>query len=237
MIIGRVPADRARKNQHLARETSASGLAAVWARDNTREALWDAMARKEVYATTGTRLQVRVFGGFDFNSKDLERSDFAEQGYARGVPMGGDLKAAPTGKAPNFLIRALRDADGANLDRVQVVKGWLDATGKTHEKVYDVTWSGGRKVGANGKVPPVGNTVDVATATWTNTIGAPELSTTWTDPDFDAKQPAFYYARVIEIPTPRWTAYEALRYGVKMTPDVPMTAQERAYTSPIWYTP
>jgi len=158
-------------------------------------------------------------------------------GYAKGVPMGGDLTRAPAGKSPTFLVAALKDSYSGNLDRIQIIKGWLDKDGRTHEKVYDVAWSSGRKVGANGKVPPVGNTVDVAKATWTNTIGAPELSTTWKDPDFDATQPAFYYARVIEITTPRWTAYEAMRYGVKMTPDVPMTTQERAYTSPIWYTP
>jgi hypothetical protein len=237
VIIGRVPADRARKNQHLARETSASGLAAVWARDNTREALWDAMARKEVYATTGTRLQVRVFGGFDFNAKDLDRSDFAEQGYARGVPMGGDLKAAPEGKAPNFVIRALRDADGANLDRVQVIKGWLDGAGKTHEKVYDVAWSGNRKPGKDGKLPPVGNTVNIKDASYTNAIGSPYLTAHWKDPAFDARQRAFYYVRVLEIPTPRWTTFDAKVFGVKLPTDVPASIQERAYTSPIWYSP
>jgi hypothetical protein len=178
-----------------------------------------------------------VFGGFDFNSKDLERSDFAEQVYARGVPMGGDLKAAPTGKAPNFLIRALRDADGANLDRVQVIKGWLDVAGKTQEKVYDVAWSGNRKAGANGKLPPVGNTVDLKNATWRNSIGSPELITVWKDPAFDPKLRAFYYARVIEIPTPRWTAFDVVRFNIKMGPEVPMTLQERAFTSPIWYSP
>ena len=237
VIVGRVPANRARSNQHLARETSASGLAAVWARDNTREALWDAMARKEVYATTGTRLVVRVFGGFDFNAKDLERSDFAEQGYQRGVPMGGDLRSAPAGKAPAFLIRALRDADGANLDRVQVIKGWLDAAGRTHEKVYDVAWSGNRKPGADGKLPSVGNTVNVKDASYTNAIGAPYLTAYWKDPAFDAKQRAFYYVRVLEIPTPRWTTFDAKIFGVKLPTDVPASIQERAYTSPIWYTP
>jgi len=219
------------------RQASASGLAAVWSRDNTREALWDAMARKEVYATTGTRLQVRVFGGFDFDAKDLERSDFAEQGYARGVPMGGDLKAAPAGKAPNFMIRAQRDTDGANLDRVQVIKGWLDAAGKTHEKIYDVAWSGNRKAGKDGKLPPVGNTVNIKDASYTNAIGAPYLTAHWKDPAFDAKQPAFYYVRVLEIPTPRWTTFDAKVFGVKLPTDVPASIQERAYTSPIWYTP
>lgn len=237
VIVGRVPADRARSNQHLARETSASGLTAVWARDNTREALWDAMARKEVYATTGTRIQVRVFGGFDFTAKDMERSDFAEQGYQRGVPMGGDLKTAPAGKAPTMLIRAMRDADGANLDRVQVIKGWLDAAGKTHEKVYDVAWSGNRKPGANGKLPSVGNTVNVEEASYSNSIGAAYLTAYWKDPDFDANDRAFYYVRVLEIPTPRWTTFDAKIFGVKLPTDVPASIQERAYTSPIWYTP
>jgi len=237
VIIGRVPADRKRKDQHLARETSASGLAAVWSRENTREALWDAMKRKEVYATTGTRMLVRVFGGFDFSAADLEKSDFAEQGYTRGVPMGGDLKNAPAGKVPGFLIRSLRDADGANLDRVQVIKGWLDAAGKTHEKVYDVAWSGRRKPGADGKLPPVGNTVNVKDASYTNAIGAPILSAFWKDPDFNPKQKAFYYVRVLEIPTPRWTTFDAKMFGVALPKDVPSSIQERAYTSPIWYTP
>jgi len=237
VIVGRVPADRARSNQHLARETSASGLAAVWARDNTREALWDAMARKEVYATTGTRLVVRVFGGFDFTAQDLERSDFAEQGYKRGVPMGGDLKSASAGKSPAFLVRAMRDADGANLDRIQVIKGWLDASGKTQEKIYDVAWSDDRKPGANGKLPPVGNTVNVKEASYTNSIGAPVLTAYWKDPSFDPKLRAFYYVRVLEIPTPRWTTYDAKIFGVKLPTDVPASIQDRAYTSPIWYTP
>jgi hypothetical protein len=220
-----------------ARQTSASGLAAVWSRDNTREALWDAMARKEVYATTGTRMRVRVFGGFDFSAADLERSNFAEQGYKRGVPMGGDLKAAPAGKAPTFLVHALRDPDGANLDRIQIVKGWLDAAGKTREQVYDVAWSGDRKPGKDGKLPPVGNTVNVAEASYTNAIGAPYLTAYWKDPGFDPSLRAFYYVRVLEIPTPRWTTYDAKFFGVKLPADVPSSIQERAYTSPIWYTP
>jgi len=220
-----------------ARQTSASGLAAVWARDNTREALWDAMARKEVYATSGTRLRVRVFGGFDFTARDLNRSDFAEQGYQRGVPMGGDLKAAPAGAAPSFLVQALRDPDGANLDRVQLVKGWLDAAGKTHEKVYDVAWSGARKPGKDGKLPPVGNTVNVKEASYANSIGAPYLTAHWKDPAFDPKQRAFYYVRVLEIPTPRWTTFDAKFFGVPLPKDVPASIQDRAYTSPIWYTP
>jgi len=221
----------------FARQTSASGLAAVWARDNTREALWDAMARKEVYATSGTRLVVRVFGGYDFTAKDLERSDFAANGYTKGVPMGGDLKAAPAGKAPSFLVVARRDADGANLDRIQVVKGWLDKEGKPQEKVYDVAWSGQRKPGKDGKLPAVGNTVNVPEASYTNSIGAPYLAAHWKDPAFDPRLRAFYYVRVLEIPTPRWTTYDAKFFKVALPKDVPASIQERAYTSPIWYTP
>jgi len=220
-----------------ARQTSASGLAAVWARENTREALWDAMARKEVYATTGTRLVVRVFAGYDFVADDVNRPDFAKRGYENGVPMGGDLPAATGGKVPALMIRALRDVDGANLDRVQVVKGWLDSKGKTHEKVYDVAWSGDRKPGADGKLPPVGNTVNVADASYTNSIGEPMLFAYWKDPAFNARERAFYYVRVIEIPTPRWTTYDAKFFKVDLPKGVPTAVQDRAYTSPIWYTP
>ncbi len=218
-------------------QQAAAGYAGVWATENTREAIFDAMKRKETYATTGPRMMVRFFGGWDFTADDAQSRLPAGVGYAKGVPMGGDLRKAPGGKSPTFLVAAMKDSYSGNLDRIQIVKGWLDKDGKTHEKVYDVVWSGDRKPGADGKLPPVGNTVDVAKATWKNTIGAPELSATWTDPEFDATQPAFYYARVIEIPTPRWTAYEALRFGIKMPPEVPMTTQERAYTSPIWYSP
>jgi len=215
----------------------ASGVAAVWAKENTRAAIWDAMKRKEVYATTGTRLIVRFFGGFDFVPADARSRTPANVGYAKGVPMGGDLLRSGGGKTPTFLVAALKDAQGANLDRIQIVKGWVDAQGKRHEKVYDVAWSGDRKPGKNGKLPSVGTTVDVKNATWQNTIGAVELITVWNDPSFDPAVPAFYYARVIEIPTPRWTAYDARQYRIKMPPEVPMTTQERAYTSPIWYTP
>jgi len=225
-------------HQIYARQVSSAGLAAVWARENTREALWDAMARKETYATSGTRLLVRVFGGFDFVQADMDRSDFARYGYEKGVPMGGDLKAAPAGKAPAFLVRALRDPDGANLDRVQVVKGWMDASGKTHEKIYDVAWAGNRKPDKRtGKLPAVGNTVNIKEASYTNEIGAPYLSAYWKDPAFKPSERAFYYVRVIEIPTPRWTTYDAKIFGVKLPKDVPASIQERAYTSPIWYTP
>jgi hypothetical protein len=216
----------------------ASGYQGVWATENTREALFDAMMRKETYGTTGPRILVRFFGGWDFAEGDALSRLPANVGYMKGVPMGGDLTGAPDGKAPSFLVAALRDPMSGNLDRIQIVKGWLDDKGNRQEKVYDVVWSGDRQPGANGKLPPVGNTVDIATATWTNTIGSPELITVWTDPDFDPDVSAVYYARVLEIPTPRWTAYEAVRYGVDMpSSDVPMTTQERAYTSPIWYTP
>ena len=218
-------------------QTAASGLTAVWATENTREAIWDAMARKEVYATTGSRLRVRFFGGWDYTADDLNSRQPAFRGYEKGVPMGGDLRPRTDKGAPTFMVYALRDSVGANLDRIQVVKGWLDAKGKTHEKVYDVAWSEGRKPGKDGVVPPVGNTVDVKAANWANTIGASELGTVWTDPDFDPGQPAFYYVRVIEIPTPRWIVYDAFRFGVDIPEGATAVHQERAYTSPIWYTP
>jgi len=218
-------------------QQASGGYAGVWATENTRAAIFDAMKRKETYATTGSRMTLRFFGGWDFTADDAATRMPAAAGYAKGVPMGGDLRKAPAGKTPRFLVAALKDPMSGNLDRIQIVKGWLDAAGKTHEKIYDVVWSGDRKPGPNGKLPPVGNTVDVQRATWTNTIGAPELITVWADPDFDAKSPAFYYARVLEIPTPRWTAYEAMRYGVQMPSNVPMTTQERGYTSAIWYKP
>ena len=218
-------------------QQAAAGYAGVWATENTREAIFDAMMRKETYATTGPRIVVRFFGGWDFTADDAQSRLPAGVGYAKGVPMGGDLRKSTGGKAPKFLVAAMKDPYSGNLDRIQIVKGWLDKDGKTQEKVYDVVWSGERKPGGDGKLPPVGNTVDIAKAAWKNTIGSPELSTVWTDPDFEAAQSAFYYARVIEIPTPRWTAYEALRFNIKMAADVPMTTQERAYTSPIWYTP
>jgi hypothetical protein len=218
----------------------ASGLAAVWARENTRKALYDAMMRKETYATTGSRMLVRFFGGWDFSVQDTSHRLPADIGYRKGVPMGGDLPPAPAGKtAPSFLVAALKDPLSGNLDRIQIVKGWVDSKGKRQEKVYDVAWGDAdrRSPGKDGKLPPVGNTVDVEQATWINTIGDSELIAVWKDPDFDPKRRAVYYARVIEIPTPRWTAYDAKRFGVKMADEVPMITQERAYTSPIWYTP
>jgi len=264
---------------------SASGLAAVWATENTREALWDAMKRKEVYATTGTRLKVRVFGGWDFEPGDDQSPDYVALGYEKGVPMGGELHADPkaaavrkafeTGKtskseilsclgydanldsddpmlsyhgialelaklkkSPTFLVAALKDPIGGNLDRVQMVKGWLDQDGELHEKVYDIAWSGDRRPDSvTGKLPPVGNTVNIPEATWANTIGDVQLTTVWEDPDFDGAERAFYYVRVLEIPTPRWTCYDAKRFNVTMGEEVPMTTQERVYTSPIWYSP
>jgi hypothetical protein len=219
-------------------EVCAAGYAAVWARDNTREAIWDAMQRKETYSTTGSRLMVRFFGGWEFDAQDARDRMPAQVGYTKGVPMGGDLRPGPAGRAPGFLVAALKDPIGANLDRIQIVKGWLDARGEVHEKVFDAAWSGDRRPDpATGKLPPVGNTVDVANATWTNSIGAPELIAVWNDPDFDPAQRSFYYARAIEIPTPRWTAYDAKRLGAEPLPDTRMTVTERAYTSPIWYTP
>jgi hypothetical protein len=215
----------------------AAGYAAVWATENTREALWDAMKRKEVYATSGTRVTVRFFGGYDYTADDAKSRQLAERGYAKGVPMGGDLGPAAAGKAPTFLVAALKDPVGANLDRIQVIKSWIDAAGKAQERIHDVAWSAGRARGKDGRLPAVGDTVDVANATWTNTIGASELAAVWKDPDFDPKQRAVYYARVLEIPTPTWLAYDQLRFGVKMSKDVPVKHQERAWTSPIWYSP
>jgi len=220
-------------------EVSASGYAAVWATDNTREAIWDAMQRRETYATTGPRMIVRFFGGWDFEPGDAQNRLPAAIGYAKGVPMGGDLRRTEGSKGPSFLVAALKDPMGANLDRIQVVKGWLNADGALEEKVYDVAWGDAerRKPGRDGKLPAVGNTVNVANASWTNTIGDPELIAVWKDPDFDASDRAFYYARVIEIPTPRWTAYDARYFGVKPPAGTTMVLQERAYTAPIWYSP
>ena len=209
----------------------------LWAKENTREAIFDAMARREVYGTTGPRMMVRFFGGWNYTPDDLNSRQPAFRGYEKGVPMGADLLARKDGKAPTFMVYALRDPIGANLDRIQIVKGWLDASGKTHEEVYDVAWSDNRKPDKDDKLPLVGNTVDVKNATWTNSIGASELGTVWTDPDFDAKERAFYYARVIEIPTPRWVVYDAFRFGAEIPKGAKTIHQERAYTSPIWYTP
>ncbi|WP_223428544.1 DUF3604 domain-containing protein [Tateyamaria pelophila] len=217
-------------------DLGASGLAGVWATENTREAIWDAFARKEVFGTTGTRLRVRVFGGWDFEEDEVSRPDFAREGYARGVPMGGDLRPGPEGATPNFMVRALRDPDGANLDRIQIIKGWLDAAGQTQEKIWDIACAG-RDIVDGACDGAVGDTVDVADASWTNTIGEVVLGGYWQDPEFDPVLKAFYYVRVIEIPTPRWTAYDAKFFDIEMPDGTPMTVQDRAYTSPIWYTP
>ena len=217
-------------------ELSAAGYQGVWASENTREAIFDAMERKETYATTGPRIMVRFFGGWNYNDNDLRSRAPAFRGYEKGVPMGGDLPPVD-GDAPTFMVYALRDSIGANLDRIQIIKGWMDSKGKTHEKIYNVAWSDNRTPDANGKLPPVGNTVDVEAANWTNTIGASELATVWTDPDFDPEHNAFYYARVIEIPTPRWILYDKVRLGANIPEGAKLTLQERAYTSPIWYKP
>lgn len=214
----------------------ASGYAAVWAKANTRAAIFDAMERREVYASTGPRMTVRFFGGWDFKADDL-KGNWVQAGYKRGVPMGGELSGGKKG-APSFIVSALKDPIGANLDRVQVVKGWVDKAGKAHEKVFNVVWSdpAKRKL-AGGKLPAVGDTVDLATATYKNSIGAANLATVWTDPEFDPSVRAFYYLRVLEIPTPRWTAYDAVRFKLKLPPEVQVKQQERAYTSAIWYNP
>jgi hypothetical protein len=240
MVTGYLPDPKGRDYALYTRHTSASGLAAVWAHKNPREALFDSMVRmvrKEVFATTGTRLKVRVFAGWDFTKEDLNRHDFARYGYDHGVPMGADLSAGNSNKAPTFLIRALRDPD-SNLDRIQIIKGWTDAQGDAHEKVYDIAVSGDRTIAADGRCKtPVGNTVSEKLASFDNSIGAPVLAGFWQDPEFDAKQRAFYYVRVLEIPTPRWTTYDAKYFKVKRPEDVPVSIQERAYTSPIWYSP
>ncbi len=219
-------------------QESAAGLTGVWARENTRDEIFDALMRKEIFATTGTRLRVRLFAGWDFQPGDAIAHDFADIGYTRGVPMGGRLSDAPEGAAPTFIIRAIRDPEWANLDRVQIIKGWIDADGTTQERVYDVAVSGDRVIGEDGRArDPVGNTVDVTTATFANTIGAPMLDAYWRDPDFDPAERAFYYVRVLEIPTPRWTTYDAVRFGLPLPTEVPAIVQDRAYTSPVWYSP
>lgn len=216
----------------------ASGYAAVWARENTREALFEAMKRREVYATTGSRIQVRFFGGWGYHAEDVNKPNYLDVAYAAGVPMGGDLTAAPKNTAPSFMLVASKDPDGANLDRVQVVKGWLERDGSLQEQVYDVAWSGERLIDvATGKLPSVGSTVDVKAATYTNAIGTASLATVWQDPDFDPKERAFYYARVLEIPRPRWTTYDAAYFDIELPKEAPRSIQDRAYTSPIWYTP
>ena len=220
-------------------QTAVSGYAGVWATENTREAIFDALMRREVYATTGPRMTLRFFGGFEFEPIDVNANRLVRAGYKKGVPMGGELSSTTEARTPTFLIAAQKDPMSANLDRVQVIKGWLDAKGQTHEKIYNVAWGDAhsRKLSRNGNLPPVGNTVDVENATWSDTIGDAELTTFWQDPDFDATQPAFYYVRALEIPTPRWPVYDAKHFGTKLAEDMQTSIQERAYSSPIWYTP
>jgi len=217
------------------KDSNPGTLAAVWATKNTRGAIWDAMAARESYATSGTRIKVRFFGGADLGAKPGDMRALVEQGYRQGVPMGGMLNAAT--KAPTFTVWAAKDPAGANLDRIQIIKGWVDGRGEPQDKVFDVAWSGNRKPGADGKLPPVGNTVDVKKATYTNSIGEAQLIGSWADPEFDPKRPALYYVRVLEIPTPRWSTHDAVRASLPLLADVPATIQERAWTSPIWYTP
>lgn len=234
-LDGPIPGDEA--NNQRVREFSSGGLAAVWAPENTREAIWDAVKRKETYATSGVRMKVRFFGGWDYNDQSMQGEDWAKAAYGAGVPMGGNLKAAAAGKKPVFLVQAMKDSAGANLDRIQIIKGWVDEDGEQHQKIFNVALSDDRKPDAEGKVPAVGNTVNVKDATYTNDIGATQLSAVWTDEEFDPEQNAFYYARVIEIPTPRWSTYDAMRVGRKPLDSLPVSIQERAWTSPIWYKP
>ena len=223
------------KNNQQVREFSSGGLAGVWAEENTREAIFNAMMRKETFGTSGPRMKVRFFGSFDFSPDLINRENWLSTAYNKGVPMGSDLVG--TGSSPVFAIHALKETDGANLDRVQIVKGWVDQEGETHEKVHDIAWSGDRKKGADGKIPAVGNTVDLKTASYSNTIGTTEFLITWIDTEFDASQSAFYYVRVLEIPTPRWSTYDAVKLGIPIRKDIPATIQERAWSSPIWYHP
>jgi hypothetical protein len=227
------------KQTQQVREFSSGGVAGVWAEANTREAIFDAMERKETFGTSGPRMRVRFFGGWNFGDVKVPDDDSVKIGYQRGVPMGGELPSLPEGrKAPSFLVWAIKDPNSGNLDRIQVIKGWVDAAGKEHEKIHDVVWSGDRKVDpSTGGLPAVGNTVDVKKATYRNSIGSAQLSARWSDPDFDPKQPAFYYARVLEIPTPRWSTYDAATLGIDIPGGLPASIQERAWTSPIWYTP
>lgn len=213
------------------------GLTGVWAEENTREAIWQALRRKETFGTSGVRIVVRMFASFEFPPGAAALQDISVLGYQYGVPMGSQLVAGVPGKAPAFMVQAAKDPHSGNLDRIQIIKGWLDSKGATHEKVYDVAWSGNRKKNDKGALPSVGNTVKVAAASYENTIGNGQLTGYWSDPDFDTTQAAFYYARVLEIPTPRWSTYDAARSGMALPDDVPASIQERAWTSPIWYTP
>jgi hypothetical protein len=216
------------------------GLTGVWAEENTRASLWDAMYRKETFGVSGPHIKVRFFGGWDYNKDILNGGDWVRQSYASGVPMGGDLPPMPAarkGTAPRFVVWALKDPTSANLDRIQVIKGWT-RNGQSFEKIYDVAWSGDRRPDKwTGRVPAIQSTVDLETATYTNNVGSTELKTVWADPEFDASVHAFYYARVLEIPTPRWTLIQAVKAGLPPPDVVPLTGQERAWSSPIWYAP
>lgn len=219
-------------------DMAAAGLAAVWAKENTRQGIFDAMQRREVYATTGPRITLRLFAGWDFLPADAESPNLATLGYAAGTPMGGEISGpGGAGRTIKLLVSALKDPKHANLDRIQVIKGWVDASGSSREKIFDVAWSGARAPLADGSLPPVGNTVDTATASYTNTIGAAQLATVWEDPEFDPRQRAFYYVRVLQIPTPRHSLYDVVAMGVTSPPQFPEVIQERAYSSPVWYTP
>ena len=216
---------------------SASGYAAVWAHENTRASIFEAFKRKETYATTGPYINVRFFGGWGFAKADLNQPDIATVGYGKGVPMGSDLTARPDDGVPTFLLRAVKDVDGANLERVQIIKGWYTRNQTLEERVYDVVLSDGR---VTGSVPAIAlpSTVDVKTASYTNNVGAAVLAGVWRDPDFDASLAAFYYLRAIEIATPRWTAYDMSAFGLdKLPAEIPTIVRDRAYTSPIWYVP
>lgn len=216
-------------------EQGTAGLSCVWAEENTRKSIYDAMHRKEAWATSGSRITVRLFAGYDFGNTTPKDKNWAEIGYKNGAPMGADMPENINNQAAKLMIWALKGPNSGNLDRIQVVKGWVDADGNTQEKIYNVAWSGDRKLDAKGKLPSVGNTVDIANASYTNTIGSAELSTVWTDPDFDPALPAFYYIRVLEIPTPRWSTYDAKALGIEPPKDFPATIQERAWSSPVWY--
>lgn len=238
-LIDPLPEDRVEKKGIFpAWELSSSGLAGVWAEENTRASIAAAFKRKEVYATTGPRITLRVFGGFNFKDRHANARDIAVVGYKRGVPMGGDITNAPKKKSPALLIYAVKDPEGANLDRIQVVKGWIDETGEKQEKVFNAAWAGDRSLSEDGKLPAITSTIELETASYKNTVGAESLSTVWRDPEFDPALPAFYYVRVLEIPTPRHQVYDAV--AMELDPasfDYPTSIQERAYSSPIWYAP
>ena len=218
------------------KEMSAAGLAGVWASENTREAIYDAMARKETFATSGTRLKVRLFAGYNLEELDLDSEDWVNEAYDKAIPMGGDINRDGS-RTPQLAIWAVKDAEGANLDRVQVIKAYLDSDGNPRERIYNVAWSGERSIDKDGNIPPVGNSVDVTDATYSNDIGAVELKTIWTDPDFDPDMESMYYLRVLEIPTPRWSTYDAVQLGISVDNNLDATIQERAWSSPIWYMP